>query len=41
VDDIAFSPNAVPEPSTLAIIVMAGTVFGVRQWRKGGKTTHH
>lgn len=32
-DDISFSPNAVPEPSTMALIVTGGIAFGVRQWR--------
>jgi hypothetical protein len=32
-DDIAFSPNTVPEPNTLALVVMGGAAFGLRRWR--------
>jgi hypothetical protein len=35
-DDISFSPTAIPEPNTLALIVIGGVTFGVRQWRKRG-----
>jgi len=35
-DDISFSPTATPEPNTLALIVMGGAAFAVRQWRKRG-----
>jgi len=40
-DDINFSPNTIPEPGTLALLVVGGLTFGVRLWRKRGKTTHH
>lgn len=40
-DDISFSPTAVPEPSTLALVVMGGMSFGVREWRKRGKAKNH
>jgi PEP-CTERM motif len=36
IDDISFSPNAVPEPSTWALLLMAGAAFGVRCWRSKG-----
>jgi hypothetical protein len=32
-DDISFSPNSVPEPSTWALMLLAGAAFGVRRWR--------
>jgi hypothetical protein len=33
-DDIAFSTNSVvPEPSTLALLLMTGVAFGVLRWR--------
>jgi hypothetical protein len=32
-DDISFSPNAVPEPSTLALVVMGGMALAARRWR--------
>ncbi len=32
-DDIAFSPNTVPEPRTLALLVMGGVALAVRRWR--------
>jgi len=32
-DDITFSPNAVPEPNTLALVVMGGLVLAARRWR--------
>lgn len=35
-DDITFSPNAVPEPSTLALIVTGGLALAVRRWRAKG-----
>ncbi len=35
-DNISFSPTATPEPNTLALIVMGGAAFAVRQWRKHG-----
>jgi hypothetical protein len=35
-DNISFSPTATPEPNTLALIVMGGAAFAVRQWRKRG-----
>jgi hypothetical protein len=38
-DDITFSTTAVPEPSTLALIVTGGMAFGARCWRKHGKVT--
>jgi hypothetical protein len=31
-DNISFSPNAVPEPSALAFGVISGFLFGVRGW---------
>ena len=31
-DDIAFSPNAVPEPNIFALSAMGGLFFGARQW---------
>jgi len=31
-DDIAFSPNAVPEPSIVALTAMGGLLFGARKW---------
>jgi hypothetical protein len=31
-DDIAFSPNAVPEPSIVALTAMGGLLFGVRKY---------
>jgi len=36
VDDITFSPNAVPEPSTLALVLMGGVALGARRWRARG-----
>jgi hypothetical protein len=33
VDDISFSPSAVPEPGTLALMLMAFRAYGVRRWR--------
>jgi hypothetical protein len=36
IDDIAFSPNSVPEPSTWALMLIAGAAFGVRRWRSKG-----
>jgi hypothetical protein len=35
-DDITFSPNAIPEPGTLALVVLGGLAFGVRAGRKRG-----
>jgi hypothetical protein len=35
-DDISFSPNAVPEPSTLALLVTAGLALAARRWRNKG-----
>ena len=35
-DDITFSQNAVPEPSTLALIVMGGAALAARRWRGRG-----
>ncbi len=35
-DDIAFSPNAVPEPNTLALILMGGLALAARRWRSKG-----
>ena len=32
-DDITFSPNSVPEPGTLALMLMAGGAYAVRRWR--------
>jgi len=32
-DDIAFSPNPVPEPGTLALMLTAIGAYGVRRWR--------
>ena len=32
-DDISFSPNAVPEPNTLALVIMGGVALAVRRWR--------
>ena len=29
-DDISFSPNAVPEPSTLALIILGGAALATR-----------
>jgi len=37
-DDITFSPTAVPEPSTLALVVIGGVTFGMHEWRKRGKS---
>ena len=31
-DDIVFSPNAVPEPSIVALTTMGGLLFGARRW---------
>jgi hypothetical protein len=31
-DDIAFSPNVVPEPSMVALSAMGGLLFGARKW---------
>ena len=33
-DDIAFSPNAVPEPNTLALLLMGGLALAARRWRR-------
>jgi len=33
IDDITFSPNPVPEPSTLALMLTAVGAYGVRRWR--------
>jgi hypothetical protein len=35
-DDITFSTTAVPEPTTLALMVMGGVAFGARLWHKRG-----
>jgi hypothetical protein len=35
-DDITFSPNAVPEPNTLALLVMGGVALAFRRWRAKG-----
>jgi len=35
-DDITFSPNAVPEPSTLALVVMGGLALAARRWHAKG-----
>jgi len=35
-DDITFSPNAIPEPSTLALVVMGGLTLALRRWRGKG-----
>jgi hypothetical protein len=32
IDDISFSPNAVPEPSIIALTAMGGLLFGVRKF---------
>jgi hypothetical protein len=32
-DDITFSPNAVPEPGTLALLVVGGVALAARRWR--------
>lgn len=39
-DDITFSPNAVPEPSTLALIVMGGAALAARRCRKNRNLDH-
>jgi len=36
IDDISFSPNAVPEPNTLALVVMGGLALAARRWRAKG-----
>jgi hypothetical protein len=33
IDDISFSPTAVPEPSTLALVLTGGVAFGARRFR--------
>jgi len=33
IDEITFSPNPVPEPSTLALMLAAVGAYGVRRWR--------
>ncbi len=40
IDNISFSPNTIPEPGTLALVLMGGLAFGVRSWRKRGKAFH-
>ncbi|MGA2555128.1 MAG: PEP-CTERM sorting domain-containing protein [Verrucomicrobiota bacterium] len=35
-DDITFSPNAIPEPSPLALILMGGLALAARRWRGKG-----
>ena len=35
-DDITFSPNAVPEPGTLALVLTGGGVLAIRRWRGKG-----
>lgn len=35
-DDIAFSPNAVPEPNTLALILVGGLLLAASRWRSKG-----
>jgi hypothetical protein len=35
-DDITFSPNTVPEPNTLALLVMGGVALAFRRWRAKG-----
>jgi len=32
IDDITFSPTAVPEPNTLALILMSGLALAARRW---------
>ncbi len=32
-DDISFSPNAVPEPSIMSLLVMGGLALAARRWR--------
>jgi hypothetical protein len=36
IDDISFSPQAVPEPNTLELIFTGGMMFGLYGWRKRG-----
>jgi hypothetical protein len=38
-DDITFSPQAVPEPNALELMLMGGMIFGLQGWRKRGKVT--
>lgn len=32
-DDITFSPNSVPEPTTLTLVLMGGVALAARRWR--------
>ena len=34
IDDISFSPQAVPEPNTLELMVVGGMTLGLHGWRK-------
>lgn len=36
IDDISFSPNAAPEPSTVSLIVVAGLALASRRWSCNG-----
>jgi hypothetical protein len=35
-DDISFSPNTIPEPATLALVVMGVLALAARRWRAKG-----
>jgi hypothetical protein len=35
-DDVAFSPQSVPEPNTIEMVIMGGTMLGLHGWRKRG-----
>jgi hypothetical protein len=35
-DDITFSPNSIPEPGTLALIVTGGLTLALHRWRGSG-----
>jgi hypothetical protein len=34
IDDISFSPESVPDPNTMELVITAGMMFGLRIWRK-------
>jgi len=39
IDDLSFSPQAIPEPNTLELFLVGGMMFGLRRWRRRGKSS--